>query len=176
MIPSYAGRMLLNGWSFEQVSKKHKEKIRKTIDASKRRTKRIRALEIVLKHFDLNNLFISIESLILQELVKLDIVPKKGKLQVKEFTEEEITNKLQQDIEEAGLTPEDFVKELYEVEFYKANRKETASAEVKLFLATLNYSHLGKTKKERQKVLKHLELAEEYLFSHLRHFEIKDNE
>jgi len=39
-----------------------------------------------------------------------------------------------------------------------------------------NKKSFKKAKKERQKVLEHLELAEEYLFSHLRHFEIKDNE
>ena len=39
-----------------------------------------------------------------------------------------------------------------------------------------NKRSFRKAEKQRREVLEHLELAEEYLFAHLRHFDIKDNE
>ena len=127
---TYAGA-LTSGYAFGDVSKSLKKYIAGKIEGYKKRgSKKLAAYEAILENFDRVDGKVTIEGMLLERLKALDIVPTK-----KGFTADGLSDIEFSDIVESS---EDLAQDAYDSEFYKADRKKTAAAEVKLFLASLH--------------------------------------
>ncbi|HAV25742.1 MAG TPA: hypothetical protein DCX01_06155 [Bacteroidetes bacterium] len=128
--------------SFQAISKLIKAELQKEVDKLKIQTKRKLALQHLLENYDAKAGKVTVEGIMLEKLAKLSILPIKEGFRSKDLTDAQIDEIFAEALDSDGFTQEDFVKEIYDFEFYKTNKKMTASSSIKLLLS-------GVTKNEK---------------------------
>jgi len=138
----YADLIVNHKKSFDFVSINLKRHLEERLATYKRKgVKKARAYQTLLDNFNRKGSQTTVEALILAKLKELDIVPTKAGFESREYSEEEIAEFLNEQLTEEGLKDADFTEESYDIEFYRADRKKTASAEVKFFLSSISDSN-----------------------------------
>ena len=133
----YANGISRAGKSFKGISSIIKKGLQKIVDTKQTRKNKKAAIQHLLDNYDLKAGSVTVEGLIIEKLSKLDILPKKEGFISKDLTDVEIDQMYDEMLQADGFTQEDFVKDIYDFEFYKTNKKKTASGNIKLFLSTI---------------------------------------
>ncbi len=128
--------------SFKEISAFVKNSLQEIVDTKQTRKNKKAAIQHLLDNYDLKAGKLTVEGLMIEKLNKLDILPQKEGFKATQLTDVEIDQMFAENLEADGFTQEDFVKDIYEFEFYKTNKKRTASSSIKLLLA-------GATKDEK---------------------------
>ena len=121
--------------NFKQISQFIKNELNKEADSIKINTRRKKALKHLVDNYDAKSGKVTVEGIMLESLAKLDILPQKQGFRSKDLTDAEIDQIFAESLEVDGFTQEDFVKDIYDFEFYKTNKKRTASSSIKLLLS-----------------------------------------
>ena len=124
--------------NFKDISTLIKGELQKIVDTKQTRKNKKAAIQHLLDNYDLKPGAVTVEGLVIEKLSKLDILPQKEGFISKDLTDVEIDQMYGEMLEADGFTQEDFVKDIYDFEFYKTNKKRTASSGVKLFLSTIS--------------------------------------
>ena len=125
---------------FKKISAFVKKGLQAIVDTKQTRKYKKAGIQHLLDNFDAKSGKITVEGLILEKLAKLDILPQKQGFRTKELTDAQIDQIFAESLEADGFTQEDFVKDIYDFEFYKTNKKRTASSGIKLLLSTVTKS------------------------------------
>ena len=130
LLPVYASDIVLGGMSFADVSNNMKAKLTGAVAKYKSKgSYKLKAFTALLENYTHVKGKVTVEGLILERLKELDIIPTSKGFEASTLSKEEMDSLME--------SSSDFVQDAYDVEFYKADRKKTVSAEVKLFLASI---------------------------------------